>query len=148
MKVSSKGDYGLRALFDLAQHYGQGLVQSAEIAARQDIPENYLSQLLIVLRRGGLVHSLRGPRGGHMLARPPDRITLGQAVAVLEGSTAPAPCVRENGETADCSLVEECVLRDVWCEIKTAIDHILDHITLDDLCQRALARRQQIMYYI
>jgi len=75
MRISSKGDYGLRALFDLAQRFGQGPIQSEEIAQRQGIPVNYLNQLLIVLRRAGLIESLRGPLGGHMLARRPETST-------------------------------------------------------------------------
>jgi Rrf2 family protein len=76
MRISSKGEYGLRALFDLAQRYGEGPIQSDDIAARQGIPANYLNQMLILLRRAGLIDSLRGPQGGHMLARSPEQINL------------------------------------------------------------------------
>ncbi len=71
MRISSRGEYGLRALLDLAQHHGQDLVTSADIASRQQIPEAYLNQLLITLRKAGLVRSVRGPKGGHELAFPP-----------------------------------------------------------------------------
>src|SRR5512146_3236341 len=93
MKVSSRGEYGLRALYDLAEHYAQGAIPSADIARRQHIPPNYLNQLLIVLRRSGLISSERGRHGGHRLARPPQQITLSEAVQVLDGSTAPVDCV-------------------------------------------------------
>ena len=83
MRVTTKGEYGLRALVELASHE-EGLLPSATIAARQKIPENYLSQLLLTLRKGGLVESVRGPAGGHMLARPADQINLGEALDVLE----------------------------------------------------------------
>ncbi|HEY6103691.1 MAG TPA: Rrf2 family transcriptional regulator, partial [bacterium] len=76
MKVSTRAEYGLRALIDLATHYGEGPVQSREIAARQGLPEPYLNQLMTSLRRAGLVSSKRGPAGGHSLAKPPEAINL------------------------------------------------------------------------
>src|SRR5574341_1415205 len=95
MRVSSRGEYGLRALYDLAQHYSDGPVPSSDIARRQSIPPNYLNQLLIVLRRSGLIRSERGRNGGHRLARPPHKITLREAVRVLDGTTAPKECVED-----------------------------------------------------
>src|SRR5688572_23414336 len=85
-----RADYGARAIIDLAQHYGQGLTQTAEIAARQRIPESYLEQLLTTLRKAGLVRSVRGPAGGHELARSPANLTLGDIMDVLEGVSSPA----------------------------------------------------------
>src|SRR3712207_4861160 len=85
MRLSIKGDYGVRALIDLAERTGQGPVQSEAIAKRQGISEAYLDQLLTQLRRAGLVRSVRGPRGGHELARSPEQITLDEALAALEG---------------------------------------------------------------
>ncbi|MFN2592392.1 MAG: Rrf2 family transcriptional regulator [Candidatus Dormibacteria bacterium] len=80
-----KADYGLRALLDLAEHFGGAPVPCHDIAARQQIPGPFLDQLLITLRRAGLVRSTRGPRGGHVLAQPPEEITLATAVEILEG---------------------------------------------------------------
>jgi len=71
MKISTRGEYGIRAMMELAQRYGEGYVQSSTIAEVRDVPENYLYQLLITLRKAGLIRSRRGPKGGHMLARPP-----------------------------------------------------------------------------
>src|SRR4051794_22155275 len=76
VRISTKGDYGVRALVELAHHYGEGPVQSAEIAGRQGIPEPYLDQILTTMRRAGLIRSVRGPQGGHTLARPPAEIHL------------------------------------------------------------------------
>ncbi|HZB97325.1 MAG TPA: Rrf2 family transcriptional regulator [Candidatus Sulfotelmatobacter sp.] len=84
-----KADYGLRALLDLADHHGEGPVPCHDIAARQHIPGPFLDQLLMTLRRAGLVQSTRGPRGGHVLAQPPEEITLAHAVDILEGQAAP-----------------------------------------------------------
>src|SRR3970040_765526 len=90
MKVSTKGDYGVRALVELAHHYGQGPVQSAEIAARQEVPETYLDQLLTTLRRAGFIRSVRGPQGGHALIRDPKEVRLSEVMTALEGSLAPS----------------------------------------------------------
>lgn len=131
MKVSTRAEYGLRALMDLASHYGEGPVQSRDIAARQGLPEPYLNQLMTALRRAGLVSSKRGPAGGHALARPPEAISLREAFDVLEGSTAPWWCV----ETAepDCIYAAGCSLRPVWQAINGAMAQVLGGITLADL---------------
>ena len=142
MKVSSKGEYGLRALFDLAQRYHQGPISSAEIASRQDIPESYLNQLLLTLRRGGLVQSARGPQGGYRLTRPPESITLAEALAVLEGDLS----VHEASLESDSP--EGQILRQVWEEIDESIRQILENISLDDLCRRKQAYERKLMYYI
>ncbi|EFO81958.1 rrf2 family transcriptional regulator [Oscillochloris trichoides DG-6] len=146
MRISSKGDYGLRALFDLAQRYGEGPVQSEEIAIRQGIPVNYLNQLLITMRRAGLIESLRGPQGGHMLARSPETITLRDAIIVLEGPLLPAEASREDlvpTEPDDDTLIDA-----VWDDLRGQIEQILAQITLDDLCQRKRQQRGDVMYYI
>jgi Rrf2 family protein len=96
MRISSKSGYALRALFDLAQHVGEGPVQSEEIARRQGIPVNYLNQLLITLRRAGLIESMRGPQGGHMLARAPEAITLLEILNALEGPLLPDEPTRDS----------------------------------------------------
>ncbi len=116
MRISTKGEYGLRALFDLAQHTGKGPVQSAHIAQRQQIPENYLSQLLLIMRNSGLIRSIRGPQGGHLLARDAAEINLGEVLTALEGPFLPMECV--NPDFTDCSMMEMCVIRDVWREAR------------------------------
>ena len=146
MRISSKGDYGLRALFDLAQRYGEGPIQSDDIATRQGIPVNYLNQLLITMRRAGLIESLRGPQGGHMLARSPDTITLLDALTALEGPLLPAEPSRDDlNPTApeDHDLIDE-----VWVGLRARLEGILAEITLDDLYQRKRQRSGNAMYYI
>src|SRR5919205_3574601 len=99
MRLSMKGDYGVRAVLDLAERYGQGPVQSEAIAKRQEISEAYLDQLLTLLRRAGLVRSVRGPRGGHELAKQADEITLMDVLTALEGSFLQVgPDSRSNGQ--------------------------------------------------
>jgi Rrf2 family cysteine metabolism transcriptional repressor len=146
MRISTKGEYGVRALFDLAQHYGEGPVQSAQIAARQHIPENYLNQLLLTLRKAGLIESMRGPSGGHQLARDPAEINLGEAITALEGPIHPMDCV--NPDFTECSLLELCVIRDVWREVKTVTEDVLYSTTLAELLQSRRQREEQLMYYI
>jgi Rrf2 family cysteine metabolism transcriptional repressor len=146
MRISSKGDYGLRALFDLAQRYGEGPVQSDDIATRQGIPVNYLNQLLIMMRRAGLLESLRGPQGGHMLARTPETITLLEILTALEGPLLPTEPTREDlvpTAPEDQELVDE-----TWAALRARLEQILSAITLDDLCQRKRQRSGGVMYYI
>jgi len=137
MKVSTRAEYGIRALIDLAQHYGQGSVQSHEIARRQGLPEPYLNQLMTTLRRAGLVQSKRGPNGGHMLSRPPERITVGEAFLALEGSVAPWLCVAET--EANCIYASGCGLRPVWQAVKAATEDVLNRTTLADIVRPTLA---------
>jgi len=140
VKVSTKGEYGTRALLELARHYGEGPLQSSQIAARQHIPENYLNQLLIILRRAGLIQSIRGPQGGHQLSRAPSKINLAEAIHALEGPTAPRDCVEEGIQ--DCSLYDICVLRDVWYDVMQATDRVLNSVTLESLSRRHEERAQ------
>src|SRR3712207_5998414 len=108
-----RSDYGARAMIDLARRYGDGPVQSAEIAARESIPEAYLEQLLTSLRKAGLVRSSRGPRGGHELARPPSAITVGDVVHALEGPFLSLDCLGEpDGDPASTASIT----REVWQE--------------------------------
>ncbi len=136
MRVSMKGDYGVRALVELAHHYGEGPVQSAAIASRQSIPEPYLDQLLTSLRRAGLIRSVRGPQGGHALIRDPGDIRLSEAIVALEGSLAPIGCL---DDPAGCPKTASCSLRPVWCEVQAATLQILEGITIGDLAERERA---------
>jgi Rrf2 family transcriptional regulator, cysteine metabolism repressor len=146
MRISSKGEYGLRALFDLAQRYGEGPIQSHEIHQRQGIDENYLNQILILLRKAGLIESVRGPQGGHRLARPPAQITLLEALVALEGRLLPDDLGRDGSPSLE--PIDRELLRDVWLGARRALEDYLGGITLDDLCQRKRQRVGEVMYYI
>jgi Rrf2 family cysteine metabolism transcriptional repressor len=146
MRISSKGEYGLRALFDLTQRYGAGPVQSHDIHTRQDIDENYLNQILISLRKAGLIESVRGPQGGHRLARPPSQITLLEVVTALEGPLLPPDSAREGGDTAQ--ALDLGIIREVWAGARDALESYLGGITLEDLAQRKRRRAGEVMYYI
>ena len=133
MKVSTKGDYGVRALVELAHHYGEGPVQSAEIAARQQVPEPYLDQLLTTLRRAGFIRSVRGPQGGHALIRDPRDVPLSEVMIALEGSLAPIACV---DDPEACTKSGGCVQREVWERVRDATRDILEHVSIADLAEK------------
>ena len=140
-----RADYGARAMIDLAQRHGQGLTQSATIAARQQIPESYLERLLTSLRRAGLVRSVRGPSGGHELARQPAEISLRDVWDALEGEPGPATCMDEDGT---CTVSPACVLQDVWQELEDASRRVLHAVSIEQLVQRQAQRAARSMYHI
>jgi Rrf2 family protein len=131
MRISTKGDYGVRALIELTHHYGQGHTQSAQIAARQRIPEPYLDQLLTTLRKAGFIRSVRGPQGGHALVRAPEEIRLSEVISVLEGSLSPVSHLHDEG--FQCRAAHE-----VWHRVEDATRKILDGVTIADLASREL----------
>ncbi len=134
MKVSTKGDYGIRALIELAHHYGEPKpTQSAVIAARQGIPESYLEQLLTTLRRAGFIRSVRGPQGGHALIRDPEAVLVSEVVVALEGSILPIDCL---DESSACSKGGGCAKRDMWASVREAILGVLDNTTIADLAEK------------
>jgi Rrf2 family cysteine metabolism transcriptional repressor len=133
MKLSTKGRYGTRALLDLALHWGEGLVPLKDIAQRQEISLPYLEHLIAPLIAGGLIRSTRGPQGGVSLLKPPEEIKLSEVIQLLEGSIAPVKCV-DNPDTYPHS--DLCVTRDIWDEVKKAIDGVLESTTLQDLVER------------
>lgn len=147
--MSTKGEYGLRAMLDLALHYGEGPISLKSVAERQDISEHYLEQLVAGLRKAGLVKSVRGAQGGYTLAREPSAVTVGQIIRALEGPIAPRECVREE-KPEPCHRAETCVTRAVWEKLRDRINEVLDSITLEDMCLEAAKARESgaYMYYI
>ena len=143
MRVSTKGDYGVRAMIDLAHHVGEGPIQSSEIAARQRIPEPYLDQLLTTLRRAGFIRSVRGPQGGHALVRDPYEIRLTEVMAALEGSLGPFTDIVHT-----CPQVEKCAQREVWEEVEHATLAILDRHTIGEMAEHDRQAAVPQRYYI
>lgn len=131
MKLSTRGRYGLKAMYQLACHYGEGPIPLNSIADEQDLSENYLEQLVATLRKEGLLNSVRGAQGGYMLAKPPEDITVGNILRILEGNLAPADCVID--EEYECAKEESCVTKLVWMRIRDSIDEVIDSITLKDM---------------
>lgn len=142
--ISNKSEYALLALLELATCYPNGdALQIREIAALQDIPNRYLEQLLATLRRGGLIKSIRGAKGGYVLARDPRTITVLDAFTCMEGSD-----VVSTSEPPP-STVEGELIQEVWLEARQAANSVLEKYTLQDLCDRRTIRQQkELMYYI
>jgi Rrf2 family cysteine metabolism transcriptional repressor len=150
VKLSTRGEYGLRAMFDLAMRQGEGPIPLKDIAERQAISGHYLEQLIAGLRKAGLVKSVRGAQGGYMLGRSPEEITVGDIVRVLEGPIGPTECVSED-DAAYCDRSETCIARRVWARVRDSIVEVMDSITLKDMCAEAEKIAQESkgnMYYI
>ena len=133
MRVPMKVDYGVRALVDLAQFSHGRPVRTAEIAARQNIPEPYLDQVLTTLNKFGFIRSRRGPNGGHVLAKDPADISLSKVMVTLEGRTAALDCIEE---PAECVLSAGCAQREVWRDIDEAIQQLLETTSVASLADR------------
>ena len=147
MKLSTRGRYATRTLLDLALHQRDGPVQLKDIARRQQISLGYLEHLITPLIAGGIVQSIRGARGGVWLVKTPEEIRLSNVIQLLEGSMAPVACV-DNPEI--CSRSTFCVTRDIWCELKKAMDDVLESTSLQDLVERHRKKEglEPAMYYV
>ena len=144
MKVGSKGYYGLLALSDLVQNYrGRRPVQVKDIARRQRIPEEYLGQIMVLLKRANLVHGTRGPTGGYRLARPPEGISVAEVLKALEGSLMGVD-LRSQRDRLGTSLVGRRLI-DAWSRAVETAEKMLEEVTLADLCRPDDAAQ---MYYI
>ncbi len=140
MRVSTRGEYGVRAMFDLALHFGDGPIALKTVAERQVVSEHYLEQLMAALRKAGLVKSKRGAQGGYELANSPANVSIGEIIRVLEGPITPLDCLDADVETGTgpyCRAPERCVLRNLWKELQDSMTQVLDNTTLEDLRQDA-----------
>lgn len=131
MKISTKGRYALRLMVDLAQNKGEKPISIKEIAARQNISEKYLEQIISVLNKAGYVKSVRGPQGGYMLLREPSEYTVGMILRLTEGNLAPVECLEFDENP--CPRKDNCVTLKVWEKLGGAIKDVVDNITLQDL---------------
>lgn len=130
MKLSTRSRYGTRLLLDMARHYDQGPVQLNDIAERQGVSVKYLEQILIPLKKAGYVTSKRGPKGGHMLAKAPGEVTVGEIVVLLEGKSEFVQCL-SNPEI--CNRSDDCLTRPLWKQALDAMQEKLDGVSLADL---------------
>lgn len=143
MKLSTKGRYGVAAMYDLAMNYGQGPISLKSVAQRQEISEHYLEQLMGILRKAGYVKSIRGAQGGYSLTKDPSSISVGDIIRVMEGPIAPVDCVLEDssGDNSYCDKAGMCVTRNIWAKVRDSINNVLDSISLADLCRDEKATR-------
>jgi Rrf2 family transcriptional regulator, cysteine metabolism repressor len=139
LSFSTKGEYGVRLMVQLARHYGTGPASLAGIAAEEDLPRAYLEQLVVNLRAAGLVTSTRGAHGGYELARPPDTIPMSEVLRALEGPIAPMICASDDPEHATtCDRSSRCTVNVLWVRVRDAITGALDSMTLADLAPQRL----------
>ena len=149
MKISYKGDYVLKIILDLSLVFGKGIRPIKDISKRQDIPEKFLEQIITTLKRAGYVKTIRGAKGGVMLAKDPAGITLGEIIRLVDGSTSPIACVSRTGYAA-CGFENRCAFRDVFCEIRDRINDIVDQTTFADMVAKArrMGEKEVIDYAI
>lgn len=133
MKLSTRTRYGTRALLELALRQAEGPVFLKDIAASQNLSLPYLEHLVAPLISGGLIRSTKGPKGGISLAKKPENISMKEITYLLEGSLAPVDCV----DCADvCDRSQFCVTREIWSDMKEAMDNVLEAMTLKDLVEK------------
>jgi Rrf2 family transcriptional regulator, cysteine metabolism repressor len=141
MKLSTRTRYGVRAMLALAESYGKEPVQLKHIAAQQQISVKYLEQLMTMLKSAGIVSSVRGSKGGYILAKPPKDITLSECFNSLEGSIITVECLKNQNY---CSRSDNCAAREVWAEVDKAVRNVLESTTLKDI----ISRTRNIHYQI
>ena len=149
--INKKTKYGLHALLHLAKRYPQGAVLITDLAQEENIPKKFLETILLDLKKSGLLHSKKGKGGGYSLARPPEKILLGQVIRILEGPLAPVSCVSQTAyhRCAECPDEKLCGIRLVMKEVRDAIANILDKTSLSDVLNGVkTARRKAAFDYV
>jgi len=138
LRLSTKGEYASRAMLELALRYADGPLHIRDISAAQDIPERFLEQILLSLKRAGYLRSKKGPNGGYFLAKPPTRISVAEVIRVMDGPLAPIGCVSVTARQF-CSRERMCGLKGLWKEVRDAVAGILERTTFEDLAERTRA---------
>lgn len=139
IKLSTKVQYAVRAVYDIAYYAGFGPVQAREVGRRQLISTRYLEQIFSRLTRAGVLGSKRGPGGGYYLTRPPGEISVGQLYRAVEGPISLVYCA-DDDQRRGCTLSDRCVTTDVWKELGDQLTRFLDRISIADLCQKGSSR--------
>ena len=145
MKLSTRSRYGLRAIVELAMEYGNGPLQIKAIAKRQDISNKYLEQLMAILKSSGLVRSIRGAKGGYILAKDPREVKVSDVFLTLEGPLMTVDCLEHPEFCVRCT---DCVTRDVWAEIQNAMINVMESITLQDLVEKSQHGKNAVNFQI
>lgn len=136
MKLSTRSRYGTRLMLELAHHYTEGPIPLGDIAKRQGVSVKYLEQIIIPLKRAHFIESVRGPKGGHILTKPPEEITVGEIVVLLEEGSSLVECIED---TTICERADICPTRLLWKEVSEAMLNKLQTVTLADLVQKGKA---------
>jgi len=140
MKLSTRTRYGMRAVIELAQHEDKRPLQLKVIADRQAISVKYLEQLMSILRSAGFVRSVRGSKGGYTLARPADQVRLHEIFRCLEGPVTTTECTVDSRV---CERSTDCIAREIWLQVETAVHDVLSSITLADVVKRASVKASE-----
>ena len=145
MKLSTRGRYGVRLMFDLALHKGNGPVALRDVAERQEISEKYLSNIIPPLKNAGLVKSVRGAQGGYILAKDPRDVTLKDILLVLEGPMCLVECT---DQPRVCNRADECLVREIWSEVSRRMLDAFDAFTLESMVERKRRQEKVLSYSI
>ncbi len=144
MNFTAREEYGLLAVLHLGLHGSSEAVQSREIACAEEIPEQFLEQVMAALRRAGVVRSIRGASGGYVLARPAREVTAGDVLRALSGPIVPIRCLDAGAER--CERLENCVITDLWQRVESGILKVLDSTTIQDLVDQRMRREEQASF--
>ena len=150
MRFSAKAEYGVKAILELAVQSGQRPVQIRNIAKKQGLPVKFLEQAMNALKKAGLVESIRGAQGGYLLNRSPKEISLGDVLKAIDGPMNETRCISDSSQTR-CEEAGNCVVQDVWTEVKHSFIDLLNSITLQDMCERKRQKERQrkvLMFHI
>jgi Rrf2 family transcriptional regulator, cysteine metabolism repressor len=141
MRLSTKGEYASRAMLELSVRYEEGPLHGYEIATAQEIPQGFLEQILLLLKRAGYIKSRKGRSGGYQLAKPPSEITVAEVIRVMDGPLAPIDCVSVMAH-APCPMEKTCGLRWLWKEVRDSVAEILERTTFAELVDKSGRRRK------
>lgn len=143
MKLSKKTEYALRALAELAMNQEEGNLQAQELARREKIPIKFLEQILLVLKKAGVLQSRRGAGGGYLLSRPPEQVSLGEVVRLIEGPLVLLECASEEEDCCTCEEEAICGLRDVVIDLRNDLTRLFEGVTLANICERTVELRRR-----
>jgi Rrf2 family cysteine metabolism transcriptional repressor len=136
MRLSTRGEYASRAMLELSRRYLDGPIHGREIAKAQEIPQQFLEQILLLLKRAGYLKSRKGQKGGYVLAKPPGKINVAEVIRVMDGPLAPIDCVSVMAHEA-CPMERTCGLRWLWKDVRDAVAEILEKTTFADLARKS-----------
>ena len=140
MRLSTKGEYASRAMLELSLHYQERPLHIRDISKAQDIPQRFLEQILLLLKRAGYLRSRKGPDGGYSLSRPPGEISVAEVIRVMDGPLAPIDCVSVIAHEV-CPHENHCGLRWLWKEVRDSVAEILERTTFEELARKTKAAR-------
>jgi Rrf2 family cysteine metabolism transcriptional repressor len=136
MRLSTKGEYASRAMLELSRRYREGPIHSREVSKAQEIPQRFLEQILLLLKRAGYLKSRKGQKGGYVLAKPPWEINVAEVIRVMDGPLAPIDCVSVMAHET-CPMEGTCGLRWLWKDVRDSVAEILEKTTFADLVEKS-----------